>query len=76
LCFNYLIEECTALCLWPELNCHFEVYPSRRNAAMDATHRYFVLPDYPDLLHGLSIKFKNRKQLKAQCFELLKEQIS
>jgi hypothetical protein len=76
LCFNYLVEECTALCLWPELNCHFEVYPSKRNAAMDATHHYFVLPHYPDLLHSLSIKFKNRKQLKAQCFELLKEQVS
>jgi len=76
LCFNYLIEECTALCLWPELNCHFEVYPSKRNRAMDVTHRYFVLPHYPDLLHSLSIKFKNRKQFKAQCFELLKEQLT
>jgi hypothetical protein len=73
LCFDYLLEECTALCLWPELNCHFEVYPSKRNLAMDTTHRYFVLPKYPDLLHSLAIKFKNRKQLKAQRFEALLE---
>lgn len=71
LCFNYLIEECTALCLWPELNCQFEVYPSKRNLAMNTTHSRFVLPNHPDLLQEISIKFKNRKQLKAQSFELL-----
>lgn len=72
LCFDYLIEECTALCLWSELNCHFEVYPSQRNLAMEATHQRFVLLDHPNLLHPLSIKFKNRKQLKAQSFDFLK----
>jgi len=71
LCMNYLLEECTAMSLWPELNCHFEVYPSKRNFAMAATHQRFVLPDYPDLLHSIAIKFKNRKQLKPQCFEAL-----
>lgn len=66
LCFDYLIEECTAFCLWPELGCHFEVYPSRRNLAMFETHARFILPKYPDLLHAVAIKFKNRKQLKPQ----------
>jgi len=73
LCFDYLLEECVAMCLWHELNCHFEVYPSRRNQAMSETHRRFVLPNYPDLLHPVGIKFKNRKQLKPQCFEVLKD---
>ena len=71
LCLNYLIEECVALCLWPELSCHFEVYPSRRNFVMAETHRRFVVPIYPDLLHAVSIKFKNRKQLKSQKFAQL-----
>lgn len=71
LCLDYLIEECSALCLWPELGCHFEVYPSPRNLAMEQTHQRFVLPDYPDLLHPLAIKFKNRKQLKPQQFHPL-----
>lgn len=71
LCFEYLLEECTAMCLWPETNCHYEVYPSNRNLAMDETHKRFVLPKYPKLLHAVAIKFKNRKQLKPQCFEVL-----
>lgn len=71
LCFNYLLEECTALCLWTELECHFEVYPSRRNPAMHETHKYFVLPKNPDLLHAVSIKFKNRKQFQPQYFSTL-----
>ncbi len=71
LCFDYLLEECTAMTLWPELGCHFEVYPSRRNFAMDETHKRFVLPYYPDLLHAVAIKFKNRKQLKPQQFKLV-----
>lgn len=74
LCFDYLLEECTAMTLWPELGCHFEVYPSRRNFAMAETHRRFVLPNHPDLLHAVAIKFKNRKQLKPQQFISLLEQ--
>lgn len=66
LCLDYLIEECTALYLWPELECQFEVYPSPRNQAMSATHKKFVLPRYPNLLNSVAIKFKNRKQFKEQ----------
>ena len=68
LCLDYLIEECTALCLWTELNCHYEVYPSKRNLAMEETHKRLVLPVYSELLHPIAIKFKNRKQLKPQQF--------
>jgi hypothetical protein len=68
LCFDYLLEECIAMCLWPELNCHFEVYPSERNAAMSYTHQKLVLPQYPNLLHPVAIKFKQRKQFKPQVF--------
>lgn len=70
LCLDYLIEECTAMTLWPELQCHYEVYPSRRNFAMEATHRQFVLAKNPDLLHAVGVKFKNRKQLKPQTFNM------
>lgn len=71
LCLDYLVEECTALCLWTELRCAFEVYPSKRNLAMTETHKRFVLPTYPDLLHPISIKFKNRTQLKPQQFQAI-----
>ena len=71
LCLDYLVEECSAMCLWPELHCHFEVYPSHRNAAMAETHRRFVLPEHDDLLRPVRVKFKNKKQLKPQIFQLL-----
>lgn len=71
LSLDFVIEECTVLCLWTELECHFEVYPSLRNEAMDETHKRFVLPNHPNLLHPVGIKFKNAKQMKPQCFELL-----
>lgn len=74
LCLDYLIEECTAMCLWPEMGCQFEVYPSPRNLAMQETHKRFVLPKYPDLLHAVAIKFKNRNQFKPQYLELLNNQ--
>lgn len=73
LCLTYLIEECVAICLWPEFECQFEVYPSRRNLAMVETHKRFVLPKYPDLLHAVAIKFKNRKQFKPQQLVSMKK---
>lgn len=75
LCHDYLIEECTALCLWVELNCQFEVYPSKRNLAMEETHRRFITPTNPNLLKAVGIKFKNRKQLTPQQFVLDKEAV-
>ncbi len=54
------------MCLWPELECHFEVYPGQRNSAMRDTHRKFVLDLQPDLLHDVYIKFKGRSQFKPQ----------
>lgn len=71
LCLDYLLEECSIMCLWPELGCEFEVYPNYRNAAMDETHRRFILPNHPELLHAVCVKFKNRGQLAPQKFEFI-----
>lgn len=73
LCMEYLIEECSALCLWPEAQVDYEVYPNRRNPAMDATHRCIVLKDNPGKLHSVGIKFKRKGQLSPQKFELITE---
>lgn len=73
LCFEFILEECTALSLWPELVCHFEVYPNRHNAAIEETRKRFVLPDYPNLLRPITIGFKNAKQIKPQQFLLPQE---
>lgn len=74
LCMDYLIEECAAFTLWPELNCNFEVYPSFRNLAMQQTYEHFILPTHPNLLHPVAIKFKNRKQLLPQQFKFLTDE--
>ncbi|MFN7096775.1 MAG: hypothetical protein ACK4PR_04385, partial [Gammaproteobacteria bacterium] len=73
ICLEYLMEECAVLCLWPELNCHFEIYPNRHNDAMEATRQYFITPHYPNLLKAIHIGFRKAKQLKPQTFELMTE---
>lgn len=75
LCFDYLVEECSAFCLLTELNCQFEVYPNQRNSAVAATHQNFIIPTHPQLLHPVAIKFKNRAQLKSQKFSLLQKNV-
>jgi hypothetical protein len=67
-CKDYLLEECTALCLWATEEYNFEVYPSKRNDAMSMTHTIFIKPTTPNLVNAVAIKFKNRKQLKPQIF--------
>jgi len=72
LCLDYLIEECSAFCLWTELKAEFEVYPNRRSLALQATFERFVQPLYPELLYAVSVKFKNRKQFRPQNFHEIK----
>lgn len=74
LCFEYVLEECAVLCVWPELNCQFEVYPSVHNDAIEATRKHFVSPHHPNLLQSLSLRFRNAKQLKPQQFTTLKSE--
>lgn len=71
LSLDFVVEECTALGLWPELGCHFEAYPNKHNRAIEDTRHRFVLAYYPDLLQAVTIGFKNAKQMKPQSFELL-----
>ncbi len=68
ICFDYLVEECVVLCLWPELGCEFEVYPNAHNLAMEATREKFITPYFPNLLHSVSLRFRHAKQLKPQQF--------
>lgn len=71
LSFNFVLEECAALTLWPELLCHFEVYPNGHNPAIEATKKRLVYPNHPDLLRSVTIIFRNVKQLEPQKFYLL-----
>lgn len=70
LCFDYLMEECAALCLWQKGEYNFEVYPNKRNDAMSYTYHKYVQSRRKDLLNPISIKFKHRKMLKPQAFSI------
>jgi hypothetical protein len=60
-CTHYLIEECAVMRdFWVPLGCHYEVYPSGRNAAMTATHHLFIAP-YHHLLLPISLRFNRLK---------------
>ncbi len=71
LSFDFVVEECTALSLWPELFCHYEVYPNRHNKAIEESRKRFVLAHYPNLLHAVTIGFKNAQQIRPQQFTLI-----
>ena len=63
LCTHYLLEECGVMQnLWIKLGCHFEIYPSGRNEAMDATYKLFIEPQYPHLLRPVAIRFNRRNK--------------
>ncbi len=69
---EYLKEECAAMLLLMENDYHFEIYPSRRNEAMDYIHQNVISGLHPNLLRAIAIKFKNRsphnvdRHIKAQ----------
>jgi tRNA-dependent cyclodipeptide synthase len=70
-CFNYLLEECAAFCLWTETGCAYEIYPGKHNAAIEEVRRRFVLPS--KMLTPLSLMFKPRKNLRPQQFITLND---
>lgn len=57
-CLKYLKEECGVMCLWALENYDFEVYPSGRNNAMNATYERLIKPCKPNLLKSVGIRFK------------------
>lgn len=71
LSLDFVMEECSALCLWPELQCQYEVYPNKHNEAIEETRKRFVLSKYPNLLQAITIEFRNSRQVKPQKFIFL-----
>lgn len=74
LSFEFVLEECTALCLWANLNCNYEVYPNLHNSAINETRKRFVLAKYPHLLNPVTLGFRNAKQLAPQRFIYLEQE--
>lgn len=58
LCLTYLLEECAVMCLWTDGAYDFEVYPSGRNKAMEATYEQLIKDLFPDYLKPVALRFK------------------
>ena len=70
LCFDYLLEECVAYCLFFTTGCEFEIYPNNHNEAIIETCKRFLWTEHPHDLKMLTLIFKNAGQMKPQGFEL------
>jgi hypothetical protein len=73
LCLDYLVEECAAMCMWPQTGCQYEVYAGTDNQAMNATRELFIHSKYPELLHSISIGFNRRPDMSPQVLDLVSE---
>lgn len=73
LSFEFVLEECTALCLWTDLDCQYEVYPNLHNSAINETRERFVIARFPHLLNAVTLGFRNAKQLAPQRFLCLEQ---
>ena len=69
LCFDFILEECTAVTLWPELKAQYEAYPGLHNKAIEGTRKRFVANN--QLLNPVTIGFRNAGQMLPQKFILL-----
>jgi len=68
LCFDFILEECTALTLWSEVNAQYEAYPGIHNRAIEETRKRFVSNN---VLRPLTIGFRNAGQMEPQKFILV-----
>lgn len=57
---EYLIEECAGMLLLADDAYHFDVYPNKRNLAIDYVYRKIVSEVNTKLIRAVSIKFKSK----------------
>lgn len=55
---NYLKEECAAMILWAMAGLNYEIYPSHRVEAMQATQKLFIDNNYPGTLQPITFNCK------------------
>ncbi len=67
-CLKYVLEECSALRLWTELHCNYDLYPNKRSQAMEYIYEKFIKSDSSNLLKHIPIKFKRKKILEGLYF--------
>lgn len=55
---EYIKEECTVMPLWVEKEINYELYPGKRNPAMEYVYQRCVANTYPNLLNWKVLRFK------------------
>lgn len=65
---NHVKEECVCLCLWVKEGYNYEMYPTKRNKAMDATYEKLILPNIETPLEPIGYRFKKTQQNALQQF--------
>lgn len=61
ICLNYLKEECSAMLVWAKEGAEYEVYPTGKPKAIEATYEHCVEPYNSDILKPLQVRFEARK---------------
>ena len=61
-CLQYLKEECAIFCLLAKKQYGFEVYPSNRSIALEATWEKLISPHYLNVLKFARIKLKTKNK--------------
>ncbi len=59
-CLEYLKEECAVMLLWADQGYNFEVYPSKRNQAMEATYEYLIKPSSLNILRPIALEIRTK----------------
>lgn len=69
-CLRYLLEECAVMLLWWEKDgFEFEVYPTKRNAAMSAVFDQIISPADPSILRPVNLRFKRYAKHPEEILE-------
>lgn len=64
-CLQYLLEECSIMCLWLETGCQYELYPNKRTEAMRFIYEKRMKTSNSLLLKPITIRFYKKEPIKA-----------
>ncbi len=56
----YLLEECAAMLIYVEEDFHFDIYPSKRNVALEIIYQNLIEPTQPEKLRPIALNFKGK----------------
>lgn len=64
-CLKYLLEECAGQLLWINYGYEVEIYPAKRNKALQKCYTDFIKDRDINLLRPIFLKFKKKLEIEA-----------